>query len=100
MLHARICCGEPLHVGPPIDGAGLSQALIRFCTPIPHIREHVVYGLQAPQFPATGCGAGLITAPFVTGSGKKKEEMGVCISRYRLAGTGTPAPALRNSGTT
>ena len=29
-----------------------------------------------------------------------KGGTGVCISRYRHPGTGTPAPALRNSGTT
>ena len=51
-------------MGSPIEGGGLSQALIRLCTPPPHIREHVVNGLHAPQFPATGFGAG-----FVAGAG-------------------------------
>jgi len=41
----------PVQFAPPLDGAGLSQSLVRFCVPAPQVTLQVEVEVQAPQFP-------------------------------------------------
>ena len=54
------CCRG--QVFPPLDGAGLLQALFWVCFPPPHVAEHTDHAFHSPHFPLTN----IIIAKVVT----------------------------------
>ena len=54
VLHAIDCWDGPRQCLPPLEGAGLSQALFRYCEPPPQVLVHWLYCPHGDQWPSTG----------------------------------------------
>ena len=53
MLHAVLAVAGPSQGTPPPAGDGSVQVRLLDLVPVPHVREHVDHGPQAPHEPST-----------------------------------------------